>query len=63
MSGFDAAQMNYVRFSFKVCFIIDTITTQTLLPIILGHTPAGTSVKTVTQFAQVPTLSYHGIKT
>ena len=25
---------------------------QTLLPVILGHTPAGTSAKTVAQFAQ-----------
>ena len=53
MSGFDAAQMNYVSIIASHEVNIVTVTMQTLLPVILEHTPAGTSVKTVAQFAQV----------
>ena len=50
MSGFDAPQMNFV--SRVVLQSQSDRPLQTLLPVILGHTPAGTSAKTVAQFAQ-----------
>ena len=51
MSGFDAPQMNFV--SISLCSLSSIrLSSQTLLPVILGHTPAGTSAKTVAQFAQ-----------
>ena len=60
VAGFDAPQMNFVSwhstlncFSTKpVNWIFKIFNLQTLLPVILGHTPAGTSSRTVLHFAQ-----------
>lgn len=60
LCGFDKAQYNEVcllsraRISLQFCMtlICLILISQTLMPVIFGHTPAGTSTKTVVHYAQ-----------
>lgn len=60
LCGFDKAQYNEVcllsrvRISLQFCMTLTCLIliSQTLMPVIFGHTPAGTSTKTVVHYAQ-----------